>query len=562
MEKRVLYLEIDEEITSVAEKLRKTAETDIYLVVPKEAALLQSIINLKLLKRQADTLKKEIQIITHDKVGRNLAEQVGINSASRMDDISEKPDIPPLTVAPPMTEIMMKEKDSPLEETKEVVFKKGSVVDMEEPNDRTTEQLNSEETEEPDGGTTEDQDKTGEEGGKKDKQRTGDLLPKFPYKKFLIIATVLLVVLSGLFYIFIPMTNINLTIASEKKDMKANITVDKSATAINQSAGVVPGNYISLEKTITKSYPATGKKNIGTKTQGKITVSNSYSDIDQTLVAGTRFESNGLIFRTTADVDVPGLTIPAGDIIPGTVEVTVVADAPGAKYNIEPGILTIPGFSGTAKFEKIKGANTVALVGGSDKEVTIITDADISKAKVSFGEDATTEIKKEGEAKKKEGEVLDAKAEKIDIATVTLSKNSGDETDKFEVSGKAVFKGLAFKEEDIKKISFENFKSSVPTSKQALEDKLSNVDIVINDVDLEKGTISVESNGSIHLGTKVNTNQIKDEILGYNQTKAKQYLEGLDGVSAVKVEFWPSFMKSVSRLKSHIYIKTQFVESK
>src|SRR3989304_6581447 len=84
MERKILYLEIDEEITSVIDRLKKTAEADIHLVVPKEAALLQSIVNLKLLKKQADSLGKQIQIITHDKVGRNLAEQVGIHSVSKI----------------------------------------------------------------------------------------------------------------------------------------------------------------------------------------------------------------------------------------------------------------------------------------------------------------------------------------------------------------------------------------------------------------------------------------------------------------------------------------------
>src|SRR3989304_7351763 len=178
MERKILYLEIDEEITSVIDRLKKTAEADIHLVVPKEAALLQSIVNLKLLKKQADSLGKQIQIITHDKVGRNLAEQVGIHSVSK---IGEEPKAaqqkPPVE---PEQEIVYKEKEPVVEETKEVVFKKGAVLDKsekEEPGVKSTSDVAGPK-----------KDKKGEGVQKK---KMSEILPKFPHKKFVIIASVI-----------------------------------------------------------------------------------------------------------------------------------------------------------------------------------------------------------------------------------------------------------------------------------------------------------------------------------------------------------------------------------
>src|SRR3989338_3524858 len=74
----LLYLEPDEEITSVIDKLKNLSGESVALVLPKNASLAASVVNLKLLKREAARLKKTVAIVTQDKVGTSLAGQVGI----------------------------------------------------------------------------------------------------------------------------------------------------------------------------------------------------------------------------------------------------------------------------------------------------------------------------------------------------------------------------------------------------------------------------------------------------------------------------------------------------
>ena len=74
----ILYLEADEEITSVIDKVKKASADSIGLVIPRNSSLIHSIVNLKLLKKEATKFKKEIALITADKTGRNIAAQIGI----------------------------------------------------------------------------------------------------------------------------------------------------------------------------------------------------------------------------------------------------------------------------------------------------------------------------------------------------------------------------------------------------------------------------------------------------------------------------------------------------
>jgi len=84
---QTFYIDIDEEITYIVDRLRTAKTREVVIVVPKRAILIQSIVNLKLLKKEADSLKKELIIVTQDKFGKMLIEKAGISVEQKLDDI-------------------------------------------------------------------------------------------------------------------------------------------------------------------------------------------------------------------------------------------------------------------------------------------------------------------------------------------------------------------------------------------------------------------------------------------------------------------------------------------
>jgi hypothetical protein len=87
---QTFYIDIDEEITSIVEKLRKTEVPEAVIVVPKRALLIQSIVNLKLLKKEADNLGLKIGIVTQDKLGKMLIKKAGISLQQKTEDDMEE----------------------------------------------------------------------------------------------------------------------------------------------------------------------------------------------------------------------------------------------------------------------------------------------------------------------------------------------------------------------------------------------------------------------------------------------------------------------------------------
>ena len=83
---QTFYIDVNEEISSVIDRLNKSMSIDNYFVVPKRALFLQSIVNLKILKREADKVSKYVIIVTQDEIAAAMAERVGIEVRASLED--------------------------------------------------------------------------------------------------------------------------------------------------------------------------------------------------------------------------------------------------------------------------------------------------------------------------------------------------------------------------------------------------------------------------------------------------------------------------------------------
>src|SRR3990167_2395009 len=90
--KDTVYIDIDDEITSVIDKIRASNHKIIALVLPKRATVFQSIVNMKLIKRTADDLNKRVVLITSEVQVLPLAGAVGLHAAKTL---QSKPVVPP-----------------------------------------------------------------------------------------------------------------------------------------------------------------------------------------------------------------------------------------------------------------------------------------------------------------------------------------------------------------------------------------------------------------------------------------------------------------------------------
>lgn len=536
VEPKTIYLEPDEEVTSVIDKIRKTEFKDIILVVPKDASLLQSVVNLKLIKKQAENLSKNLSIITQDKVGRNLADKVGLATAAKVGQepkIKENNEDEPLAPA-------SKAEEGPIESTDEVVYKK----DTKSPELADEELVVSEE----------EDSELGTGWSKKElkEKEPKNLMPKFPKKKLLIIGIPVILIILILGYIFLPRAKATIYVRAEKKPISVDISGEKDAK-LDTDKALIPSQTIEATKETSKKYPATGKKNIGTKATGSVKIINTSPTDNISWTAGTRLYPEGksdIIFRTGAEVNItPAQT---------SQTVSVEADQPGDQYN---GFSNVVFYSVTlgSKPNIYTATSMGGMAGGSNKEVTFVTQGDINTAKDNLSKEAFDNAKTEFNKKTETLRVIE-ESKKEETLSATSNPAVNSEASEFNLTTKVSIKALAYNMEDVDKIVKAEVERQYGYAKQIVNDGVKKAEVEITSSDLATGKFTATVKTDSYVASKIDQNQIKDELKGKSASKATDYIKEIEGIEESKFQFWPSFIKRFPRLKSNIYLSIQISE--
>ena len=78
MAEGIIYLDVDDEITSAASRIRSVPGTKAALVVPYGSRIATSRMNFRLLSREALVSNKRLSIVSGDAAARSLAASAGL----------------------------------------------------------------------------------------------------------------------------------------------------------------------------------------------------------------------------------------------------------------------------------------------------------------------------------------------------------------------------------------------------------------------------------------------------------------------------------------------------
>lgn len=537
----VIYLEPDEEITSVIDKL-KTIEGahSVYLVIPKGAGLLQSVVNLKILKREAESLKLEIGLVTLDIIGRNLASQVGLTVYDSID--SSKPIIEPPKEKPNLNDVI----EIDLSEKKPINPPPGVRVNYYQQEDRNQPDNNKNNSEMFSREAIDIGPKTHIAASPisvSNYQPPQTIKPRPPKKWIAKLFFCLAIMVIGLVLIFIyyPKATIDLTIQAEPISEQIEIIVNSND--FNNSAGntSISGKVIASENELEKEFRTTGKKNVGEKAKGEVTISNE-GGTQQILVAQTQLESKlGLLFITTSEVTIPAATAsvdPQGNVVKksGTVKVLVEAKEPGEDYNIDTSDFTI------ANKPTLQASNSSSFSGGITRQITIVSQDDLDLAKTDL-ENQLKDTNKTSliEQSNKDGLSIIESSIANEDKDFIVDKKSGEETEKFIAKLTLRSKSMAFSEDDYRKAVVAVLGDKIPQDKELV---LSTDDAIEQGAftnDFSNGTMKIEGKVQTKLAPKIDYDQIKRSIAGKSILSAENLLRNNGAFSDSKITIHPSW---------------------
>lgn len=566
--RQVIYVEVDQELTSVLSLVKGKQEKTIYLVVPKKAILFQSAINLRILKNKLKKRNKSLVIVTVDRNGKHMAKK---NNIPVMDRIEINPVKKPMVV-----EEDIAIKIQPIQARRNLSLKE------ERPQRVTDKKLSIREL----------IDEFRLKDKKRKKNADHDLAHggafSRPGRKFLILIIFISTSLFGLIgYIALPSATVYIRPKFDHIDFTANIVLAdkrKNQSLLRQSnPRYIASEEISTTIKQTKVFKTASKEFKGENSRGKIKIINT-TDEDWELRGGTRFQSEeGIIYRMESGVVVPPRkAIETGDLIPGTLVVDVEADPfdiynkpVGRRGNLPPTKFTIPALS---KYNQllIWGESSEPMKGGVTDYKEIVTAEDIEASKKQLQdnlimlakEDLNAYIQDVNDLNKTKLTLLDDNRYlKTDLVEMKISDDlEGSYQEKFEIYAEIEATGIAFDFDQLFSLLKDELGQRTHPSMVLREGSISPENITYEVIDydenigqlkvtatvvgIEEFAIDSSTQNGIEFGDR-----IKEKIANLDLETAESIVGNLPEVDMVEIKAWPIWMDKIPRLTERINVR-------
>jgi len=318
---------------------------------------------------------------------------------------------------------------------------------------------------------------------------------------------------------------------------------------------IIPARLI--EKSIQKSKKFFTQSTIlkKEKAKGKIKLYNNLTR-SITLRASTRFLSSegGKIFRTPKAVSLPPAVYQGNKLVPGTIEIEVVAEETGEDYNIGPSKFSVPGLAGTALYYKIYGESENPMSGGFEKEVKVVKEEDIKKAKNVLKESALQELKRQIKTEVPKDfilveETVFEKEEKIEC-----DAKENEEKEYFSCVINLSAEGISFKKSDLESLALKILQPLVSSSQKLIKESIT-FSYLHPQVLPEKGRLISGLEIKARVYQKINTQVFAERIASMTKQEVSGFIQKeYPHIQRIQIRIRPFWIKKLPKNPERIKI--------
>ena len=478
------------------------------LTIPENSPLLNNLLTLKIIKKEAKKLGVELTIETKDPRGKNL--------------------VAALTPTEPPTAVALG-----FQEGVDVYSQAGQAVEQ--------------------------------------KGRKLLAFLKSPWmKKFLLFSAVGLGGLGVIFALLwtVPKATIRLTIKSENLVQSFELTASPSATTIDTTKRILPAVLVEAEERGEQKAEATGKKEKGTKAEGEVTIYN-WTDEDKTFAKETvltliRVEGEKLKFLLDEAVEIPAQSTAVSTSTeertitntPGKKAVRVRAEEVGEEYNIAGDEeFSITGLS----TDDFLAQSNSAFEGGERQEVQVVTSEDQNKLLQKLKNELESKAREDIKSRTVGDQKLAEEAISYEVLSQTFDKEVDEEAQEFTLALRLKGSALVYSQAQLDELVSALLSETVP------EDfDLSDKELVteVSAAKVEEGEdgekmLKILAKLKASVVSKIDEDKIKKDLVGRSLESAQKYLESVPGVSMVEITVFPPLpgpLTKMPRITSRIEI--------
>ncbi len=437
----ILYLDIDDEITTAAARIRGSVDPKVALVVPPGSRIATSRMNFRLLAREALERNRGLSIVAADPAARAIAGSAGLPVFASVAEFEASIAPPPPAAAPPPVEPAVTEtRPGPSPAVVAGLAGAGLAAGPTgTPPSPTDGSPTAEEAIAPAGpvpprrrrrGGSAGDDRPVAEAGTADALVTEPIaaatggasavagegpmveppateprarsraaaLPVVPAARAArgvsrwvvagLIAVVALLAIAIAGYLVLPSATVVVTPSPVPVGpVDFVVRADPDATTVDAAGGVVPATRLSKEFTASGEFPSTGKRVVTTKATGTLRWTNCDPTRARTIAAGTVARtSSGVGFATDESLFLPVAIISAGlNLTCQSRDVPGTAVKAGPEGNVAAGAVKV--VPGSLNSVVVKVTNPAAMAGGTREEFTRVSQKDVTAALASLTKD-------------------------------------------------------------------------------------------------------------------------------------------------------------------------------
>jgi len=520
----LIYLEADDEVTSVVRRLRETVGERVVLVAPGRSRATSSVVALRLLTRAAEENGRSLAVVG-DPLTRSLAAEAGMETYASVDDARNA--VPAaVSVARPRGAAIHVVRGDRLDETAALPPIASAQVDS----------------------ATETRQvpiapERSRDGPSSRPRRTAWLTVGLALLALLSVAGAVVAV------VLLPSATIAITPAS---DRVGPIPFDVEILGAERLRGEVEASVsVTATGTYTDQRPATG-----------VIVLFNWNTVSVEVGAGTLVAAGEQAFETAETVVVPqGELTSDGRIQAGEAGVGVVAVASGPAANVPAQAIDTVLSQGTAA--RLRGfpnnaerlvANPDATSGGADESGTEITQADVDAAVAAAREALATAV---AEALGDDSDTGDALYADVPGTTGPAFDGLDDlvgarDRSEAEITGRLAYDALTAGRAEIVRAAEERFaaEATVVPASHELVPGLTRIDIGAARVADGRLVVAVTASGAS--APRLDRDDVVALVRGRSAEDARAALASL---GAVTVELWPAWVQSVPDIDARIEVR-------
>ncbi len=593
----VIYADLDDEVTTLFERVRRARRKHVALVIPARAPVLGSLVNLKILRFKSENAGKVLTIVTKDTAGRRLALEVGLAAAERVKVRGKQIKLEALSAAAPFSatpnpttttgkptrlggrRLTITAAVGDLKAKLRVLARDEIPLGQFNPATRARAiwqrlagSVIAEETETAGGAS--------------------HLVVRTPSRRALFgLITAAVLLLFFIVYVAAPTATIYISPRVDVISKTINVTLTDSVQPTGPvgrvGAHLISSEFLEFNFSRDIRIGATGQIFSGTNAEGTVIVYNRSPKAK--FIVPSRFQSkDGLIFHTTKVLTIPR----AVGGTPGSIETTVVAcvrddtscdcineadtcegDFVGARGNITPSFFTLPAIPSLSP--SLYWAESIDPFTGGTTDITkYISEVDLTQ----IAETITIEVA--SLAREELTAILDQK-NRISGTNLTLLEGRGaidveiitfavppdllnSQQDDFTVSVTARVMGAAYESDDLRALLYEQLETKVHPEKVLTKVDFEGLVYRIDDLQLDSGyaklAVTVEGVEEYDLSELTDTGarfveKIRSRILGKNTSEAEAYIRNLPEINNASISSWPFWSRTIPELTENVKFK-------